>query len=557
MSAVNSPRSPASYRSPPGSENSSTFSSPRSNPGSKPSSPQKPSPTSPGLSAPLSCMSLLVEQPAGAPAAKRKLFTLDEVPPLRAISSNRQESLLLLQSTAEKIITLAMPLHPKQGDHTTDVYLFPPPSPRGKTNPHAVFKPGAPNAERAILCNDTATILGVEASVPLAIRAEASSAYCKEDFTLDLQPKDYEVMTINGEKWLVAPEDCYEILDITDDIVTLDDNCVFTYIEQKNGIYLDPKENPLAQEHELAHEAVLLTDDLSCIVRCEAWARVNKDDAGLHVIRDGRRSQLTRSQNECHLNREYLTDDEHRDIQGMFPDDEEDNLSGSTDVDDFRGPVNLVSMGVKGVLMQMVPNVVTKINGKAVDIEKATPERKIFFDMINPISFINSVILAILFRPQDGKAGGLDETNFLFSEEDGKLNLTVIDPDETWPTGNGLSEDPELAAKGDIAALRLGLMGYPLAYELLDPDAKAHLCGLLAQIKINREELVETLVMAQENDKEHLGRADIKDKIMAAYEEVLDKLIEFYDTRKKSDFVIEDLVFPRLSIYAAQWKVLC
>lgn len=419
---------------------------------------------------------------------------------LRPIGENQKE---YLQKAAEMIKKLDSPLLPKKD---SNVYFL---------NPHVVFKPGKANTMRAILCQKVAKILGLEKSVLKTIEATASEVLSQRDLDDQGLPITYDRAVINGQEWLVNMEDASSIQYIisTDDgcQVKLHDGVLYTLKEEGDGFIVestDADEDDETDFDKNEHVLIATIDDQDFLVKEESAHPVVGSD-NLHVLREGTRFELRASQ------------------------------EGTT----------LIAKDVEGLLQPMVQDVVTQIGGVTVDTLRPSKAREAFFAMINPISFIDSVVLSVLFRTQDGKAADLNDSNFLFTKEGEQLNVTLIDLDETWPTQNDFSSDPELMkrGKGKISALRLGLMGYPQAHTPLTGEQKAHLLDLLNKIKDNSNSMMAVV------DRYKVADGPSLEAVKNSFKEVIEKLIEFSN---RTEFTLKDLVFHIFPEYQKQWQAL-
>lgn len=439
-----------------------------------------------------------------------------------------------LLTTKEKISRPdSPPLLAIKGTNANDICFIG--SPSKETKPHTVFKPA--NQSRAILCSDIAEILDLDASVPVTIEAKAAQVISKEDLDETSKPIIYKKVYINGEPWLANPDDCYLVHNKNKSSVSLFGGCDFTIEEDDDGINLVPKTKK-AEKHALAHEEVIFgtLDGKNHVIKFESALPITVDHQSPHVKRGEVRLELRASQGDDVPSSSSDEADIFETCQG-----------GSTDETDIPENVLLVREEVEGFLQPMIQNVVTDIDGVPIDIVRIAKTRDTFYSMINSISFINSVMLAILFRTQDGKAHYLRESNFLFTEHNGKLNLTLIDLDETWPCSNGISEAPHLQEKGEIAALRLGLMGYPQAHEPLAGENKVHFMTLVEKIKQRQVALISAV------EHHHL---DNSERVILAFTEVLTKIAEFHEKAEKQEFSLADLVFHVFPVYKQQWDEL-
>lgn len=427
------------------------------------------------------------------------------------------------------------PLLAIKGTNANDICFIG--SPSKKTNPHTVFKPGKSNTMRAILCSQIAKILDLEPCVPVTIEAKAAQVISKEDLDDRSNPIIYKKVYIDGEPWLANPDDCYLVHSKKKHSLSLFGGCDFTIEEEDDAHNLVPT-NQKAEKHALAYEEVLFgtLDGKQHVIKRESAYPITVDNQSPHVKRGEIRLELRASNGDDVPSSSSEEGDLFEAVQG-----------GSADDTEIPENVLLVRKEVDGFLQPMIQNVVTEIDGTAIDIIHIPKTRDSFYSMIRSISFINSVMLAILFRTQDGKAHYLRESNFLFTEHNGKLNLTLIDLDETWPCSNGLSEVPELQEKGDIAALRLGLMGYPQAHMPLQGEDKAHYLSLVDKIANRQAALLSTV-------EQH--KLDNSDRVVLAFREVLTKIAAFSEQQKEAPFSLADLVFHVFPVYKQQWDEL-
>ena len=461
----------------------------------------------------------------GLGGARRLRLSFDEETDPRSLLPRPELS--DLERTSEKISRLeSPPLLAKEGDNANDVCFI--------TSPcKSVFKPGKDNAQRAILCSRVARILDLADCVPETIEAKAARVISQEDLK-NAQPVLYHEVLVDDKPWLVTPESCFELYIKNDrkKTVSFKGGCDFS-IEQQEGedFYKLVPKTKNAESHELANQEVLfaIKDYKEHVILFEGAIPITQDDTSPHVLRDEVRFELHSSQG----------------LAGG-------STSSSSDSDETDPDlVVLVREDVPGLLQPMVQNVVTEIDGVAIDLLNLTQEKEAaaqkFFSLISTASFTNAVCLATLFRLQDGKAHFLRESNFLFSTVLDKLHLTLIDLDETWPVCNELSQIPELQEKGDIAALRLGLMGYPQAHMPLDGDDKAHALSIFEKIKARSGQMLEALSQEKFADN---------DKITSAFNEVLESIAEFHAAKTERSFTLADFVFHVFPVYKQQWDAL-
>ncbi len=517
----------------------SPWSSPDHSCGSSNGSPISPNQASPGLSDAFGGLGVLDMNVLNEdmPARRKLQFNTDDTSDsvLVVRPKSPQE---MLESTRNKIRRLESPLMPRKGSTAVGVYPITSPS---KTNPHAVFKPGKMNSTKAILCRKVAEILDLDACVPPTIKARAAFLISQDDLDESLNPIIYKKAYKEGAPWLVNLEMACPVISLHKKVVSLGKGCDFTLEKEDGVITLEPK-TAKAEDHKLAYEEVLIlsVDGRDHIVQAEAAHPITCGVLSSYVKRGNDRFELKMSQDA-----DDIYSDEEKDSCGT--ETRSDSFTESKDTIEIPDNVLLMRSNVTGLLQPMIQNVVTEIDGMALNMVSPSERRDKFFSMINTCSFINSVVLAILFRTQDGKAGCLDDTNFLFTQEQERLNLTLIDLDETWPVGNGLTKDPELRSKGEVAALRLGLMAYPQAHQYLQDNDKAHLGALLQRINQRRDALLSRLNKCKLPESE---------KVTAAFVEVLDRLNQFYKEKEASPVSLADLVFYVFPEYQKQWNEL-
>lgn len=492
---------------------SSLEASPRSMPSSADSSPV--AANTPGLSNSMSGLSVQLDT-----ATRRKLsFEALSPPPLHMTKEEigRPDS---------------PPLFAIKGPNANDVCFIGSPT----ANPHTVFKAGKANAVKAILCSKIAKILDLEACVPTTIEAKAAQVISKEDLDERLNPIVYKKVYIDGEPWLANPSDCYAVHSRNKHSVSLFGGCDFT-IEKEDDAYNVVPKTPKAEKHPLAFQEVLFgtLDGEKHVFKRESCIPVTVESHSPQVQRGEVRLALKASKGEDEL--KNSSDDDLFEPGVQIPEEE-------TEIPDNA---LLVREEVEGFLQPMIQNIVTEIDGVPVDVVHIPKTRDAFYSMINSISFINSVVLAVLFRTQDGKAHYLRDSNFLFTEEGGKLDITLIDLDETWPCSNGLSEAPHLREKGDIAALRLGLMGYPHAHTPLQGEDKSHYDSIIKKI-IDRRELLIGAVAEQ--------KLDNSQRVVQAFTEVLAKMVEFQEKAGEVAVTLADMVFHVFPVYKQHWDEL-
>ncbi len=482
--------------------------------------------TSPGISTEFAQMRVV--PPEDTPARRQLFFGRNDV---EDTSENGQMDALL--ETSAKIRKLDLPL---VGCHEHDVYFI-----KSPTRPQAVFKPGKENAVKALLCRNIAVILELEASVPLTIKAKAGLIMSREDIDEQGKPIVYKKVFVEGKPWVAHSNDCYPILTKNHKSVSLRGGCDFTIEKEDEGYNLVPKTKN-AHKHPLQHELVLFAtiDGDEYIIKYETAKPVFVDLDGAHIKKGNQRFEMRLSQDAddlCCMQHSGSEDD-------LFEKStQSETLLESRDSPEIPDSVNLLRRDVKGFLQPMIPSV-TDIDGVAIDIFGIKKTREVFFSKINLPSFINSFLLAILFRTEDGKAHDLRDSNFLFTDVDDQFFLTMIDHDETWPPSNAVSEAPELQAEGPVTTLRLGLMGYPQAHAILQGEDKAYVLSVLQKISQRKVSLLEALDGCQLNDQT---------RVKLAFNEVLESLAVF---DINSDFCLADIVFHVFTIYKEQWMEL-
>lgn len=417
---------------------------------------------------------------------------VNEKKPLQEIPQNSAKT--QLKKTAESIEKLTEPLKPLTSSSTnpSDVYFV----------DEAIFKPGQEeHVKKALTCRSVAKILQLEHAVPATVEAKASDLISHRDLDEDGTPLLYEQVEIDGEPWVIDIGNSFEIDSQDGKKVTLLNGS--TLVIEDNEVVEADENAPFEEGEEVL---IAFLEDVPYLVAKEDAHKVVAEGSP-HVRRGDTRFELKKSDDATML----------------------------------------VAKDVLGMLQTKVKHVVTKINGKDIDISELTmrndPKKllKTFFSKIDANSFIESVVLAILFRTQDGKANSLHDTNFLFSDDKGKLTITLIDFDETWPTSNNFVTDPEIVARAgrDVAPIRLGLLAYPQAHEPLTGEAKEHLTKLLTTIKTKRAELVQEVRNKLNNE------AAVK-----AFEEVLDRL------ESQTPATLKELVFSIFPTYKEQWELL-
>ncbi len=462
---------------------------------------------------------------------------------LEKILKPMQDQKQQLRASAEKIKNLPSPLMPKKDSTGSNVY----PLHLEATNPHAVFKPGKSNTIKAILCSKVAKMLELHDSVPKTIEATASHVISKGDLDDEGKPIAYDKATINDQEYLINPSDCFDIryLKPSDDegyIVKLANNITLKLTKDGDGFVTS-----LERTEDEAIDESSEDDDLFASSDVEEANQVQHEEPeeedfnpedlnGVRVYFANDDEFLVLEQG-AHL---LLGDEQSQYVQRG--DSRFELVEDETDE-----TTTLIGRDVEGFVQNWVPDVVTQINGKPVDTLAPSKTREVFFNMINTDSFSDSIVLAMLFRTQDGKASDLEDTNFLFIKADDQLKLKLIDLDETWPTQNDLTDDPVLAKKGSICALQLGLMGYPQAHVQLDGAEKEHVVQLLGKIQENKNNVLLAL------DKYQVGDNVRSDAVKGAFNEVVDRLATF-DTEKP--FTLADMIFHVFPEYHKQWQAL-
>ncbi len=533
---------------------------------------------------------ILPQEQNSAPSTKLKQV-------LQPLQNQKAE----LKKSAEKIKNLESPLLPKKDATGSNVY----PLTLESTNPHAVFKPGKSNTMKAILCAKVAKMLDLRDSIPKTIEATASHVISKGDLDDKGEAIIYERALINDKEYLVNPNDCFDIRFVEERAdggcrVKLANNLCLKLTKDGDGYvaHLEREEEDASVDDEKAPFDRQRNDDL-----------MSEDEAsGLEVVFNERAEDVSDDERDfmsfdVQRNVNSIDDEESIDAEDagrgedsqsdisdeeLAQDDEEDfnpeDFDGQRvlfandreilvfeegahllqeddegeyvqrgearfvlhDSEDEEGGHTLIGRDVEGFIQDWIPDVVTEINGNTVDTLVPSKTRDAFFSMIDTKSFMESLLLAMLFRTQDGKASNLEDTNFLFIKSDDHLQLKLIDLDETWPTTNDLTDDPVLAKKGAICALQLGLMGYPQAHMQLDGDEKAHVVALLQKIEQNRDGMLAAL------DKYQVDSSRT-DQVKRAFNEVLDGFRSF---NTDQPFTLANLVFHVFPEYRKQWDAL-
>ncbi len=441
-----------------------------------------------------------------------------------------------LHRQKDKLRRLSSTLLPLTGDHANDVYVID--SPRQALRGSAIFKPGELETKKAILCRSVAEMLGLSELVPQTIKAHANALLSKQDIDIT-----YKSGLSDGRLCLVNPADCYFVNSLCEKELTLEDGAEFSKSSANGAILLTPK-NKEAEDHPLLGEQVgiiRLDGEEHAVASRDAYL-IEFDETGPYIIRDGARFEVESSGQD----EEAMSDVENKDVQDNYSD--EDSQGGSCRLDEGdeedgaiepKIPYNitLVRRNVSGLLQDMVEDAVTEIGGKRILTTRESPETIQFFSKIRLTSFINAVVLAILFRTEDGKASDLKDANFLFTKVEDEFNLTLIDLDETWPESNDYKEGTK------IARLRLGLMGYPQATKPLEGDSQKQLETLLQKIQYSEE-----LILGEINSHDF----ENVDKITSAFKDVLERLKSFSCANK----TLRDLVFHVFPIYKEQWTTL-
>lgn len=217
---------------------------------------------------------------------------------------------------------------------------------------------------------------------------------------------------------------------------------------------------------------------------------------------------------------------------------------------------------VKGMVQARVENIFTHAEG-ARDLCIVAPsfQRDLFFDRIDLASFIESFILTMLIRPQDGKIINLEQSNVLFqtiedAEEnknpfDPKLKLRpiLIDLDETLPPQNGFSVDPQFTEKNlkKVHSVRCGLMGFPQVR-----------CALKNEDKKLVVDHLERIVKIKNQIKDYMIHAERNENSANATMEIIEKFSKFLGTYayKENPWTLETLFFEIFPEYQKQWEML-
>ncbi len=487
-----------------------------------------------------------------------------------------------LKKSAEKIKNLESPLLPKKDSTGSNVY----PLSLESTNPHALFKPGKSNTSKAILCAKIAKMLDLPGSIPKTIQATASQILSKGDLDDSGKAIIYKRATINDKEYLVNPSDCFDIRYVVEEddgtfTVKLANQITLQLTKDGDGYHTRLVRNDDDEDYETQKEpegGVFANDEESIEFEEEAdtereWNESTEDDLSEQEVYDRELVEFegggVEHQDETsEIEEEDINPEDLNEQSAFFANDNEFLVlaegAHALDTDDNgeyvqRGDMRfeledsgdeegytLVGKDVEGFIQDWIPDVVTEINGETVDTLKPSAARDAFYGLIDTNSFMESALLAMLFRTQDGKASNLEDTNFLFIKSDSQLQLKLIDLDETWPTKNDISDDPAFAKEGAVCAFQLGLMGYPQAHMQLDSAQKEHVVHLLQKVHKNRAAMIAAI------DKYEVDTTRVE-AVKGAFMEVLDRL-ESFNTDKP--FALRDLVFHVFPEYQKQWQAL-
>lgn len=201
-----------------------------------------------------------------------------------------------------------------------------------------------------------------------------------------------------------------------------------------------------------------------------------------------------------------------------------------------------------------------------LDIRQTTEGVAAFFERINPESFIRAFIATIVFRPQDGKVARLSESNYLFPEnEEGTLDVVMIDADATFPTNNTFSDDPdwitrenpitgEITQEEDIHVVRNGLMAFPQAERPLSDKEKRQVAGLIDTVSAYQKEAVD--IFRHEHLKHPLKPEEAKkvQKSIIALKDLISRLAKAKDLLSSSSCSLQDIFFHIFPEYEEEWN---
>lgn len=220
--------------------------------------------------------------------------------------------------------------------------------------------------------------------------------------------------------------------------------------------------------------------------------------------------------------------------------------------------IKVFGESVKGMVQAKVMHIFTRPENARfdLDIKGHSPAREAFFKRIDMPSFIDSFLLTILLRPQDGKIVDLGQSNVLFQAipdetgvsdpQKGMLKPILIDLDETLPEKNGYSTDPQIIRDGkhEVHSVRCGLMGFPQARKKLDKEEKARVTQILGE-------------MVKKQGEIHKYLEKISKDRSTATNEIIEKLANFLEQKKDaSNWTLENLFFSVFPEYQKQWNML-
>lgn len=208
----------------------------------------------------------------------------------------------------------------------------------------------------------------------------------------------------------------------------------------------------------------------------------------------------------------------------------------------------VIGKDVQGMLQAKIENTFTgPLNSSgSVDITTDTTRRRDFFNRIEMNSFIESFLVTILLRPEDGKIKDLTESNVLFVPipgKDGKVDVqtsllrpVLIDFDETLPKQN------DWQAEG-IHAVRCGLMGFPQAELKLSSEQRAFALQHLNNI-INQKGQIKLFL------EKSLPKANVEATL-----QIIERMQTFMLQNQENEWSLEDLFFHVFPEYKQQWML--
>lgn len=225
----------------------------------------------------------------------------------------------------------------------------------------------------------------------------------------------------------------------------------------------------------------------------------------------------------------------------------------ATDNDQYR----VIGRNVKGMIQKLVTNIFIGHKKKSLDIRSENTERDLFYGEIDREHFIESFLMTILLRPQDGKITDLRQSNILFPKlESSKLGCVLIDLDETLPPQNQFSLQPDFLKnkKERVHIVRNGLMGFPQARSLLSKSEREQIISFIEKADSKKRDIQAFLHTFLSKDGNEVNWN--QDHISATLE-IIQRMKNFLEENKDTiNWTLEKLFFFVFPEYQTHWDLL-